>query len=987
MADRARHPFLDALRGDARIRHASLLRLALVLVIAAPSVARAQSQPRPWLDWQTSETEHFALHYPSAYREWALDLAQRMEGVRGQVRQLVGFAPERRVHVVVDDPTNDANGTAFTALDAPTIVLWPTPPNPRSDIGNYAVWEELLATHEFTHVAHLTRPSRNRFQRLLWSLSPVPLGPIATKAPRWVLEGYATFVEGRVTRSGRPNHAWRATLLRQLAVEGRLPRYAELSATGGWQTGSYAYLVGSAYLEWLAQQQGDSSVTALWQRLTARTDRSFDAAFQGVYGASPAEKYGRFAAEVTAGALSLERALTARGLVSGELVQRLQRTTGDPAISPDNRFIALTVRRAEAPSRLVVWKTVEAPDTTLARRRAEAIRRDPEDVPDRQFYPAPRKEIASLLSNDGAPYETPRWMPDNLHLLLTRVMPLTDGTLRPDLFLWSAEDGDLRRVTHGAALRDADPSADGSWAAAVRCAHGWCDLVRVELATGAVRVLQSGSVTRNFYRPRVSKTTGEIAVAEQSGDRWRIARVSPDGGTLRYADPDDGATRYDATFDRDGRTIVCTSERGLIANLERLAPEGAAAERLTSVTGAAIAADVAPDGSLWFLSLQGTGYDLRQIAKPAALASVQPADDAAIAAAVAARLLPPPPPAATRPDSSLRPSLGEVGEERLYGLGPTRLRYLPMTTMGFGGATAGLALVRSDPVGRLGVMLLGVTGSAALPQGFSLVATSHSKLTAVGVEGWTSHEAPSRAFEPAQKMGLDLARAGGALRIERPRVADADLMDLQLALLGEYQRPSGYQAAARAALVGTAERTLRQRDQDTRYQERIWLLGEVGRTEGGQYGRHRGALEIGVGRAASPLTTFTAAYGRIEAGTPAEREDYVVGGFASPLVDPMLDARRVSAPAYPLGTTTGPTFNSYRIEVPLSPVSLFYEGVSVDLFKHPLRSFGAQFATTVPAVAALGTPDVQLLAGLTRAVDEPVKRLWQFYLRVGVRPD
>ena len=159
--------------------------------------------------------------------------------------------------------------------------------------------------------------------------------------------------------------------------------------------------------------------------------------------------------------------------------------------------------------------------------------------------------------------------------------------------VWNAEDGELRRLTRGAALRDADPSADGSWAAAVRCDHGWCDLVRVDLATGAVRVLRAGSVSRNYYRPRVSRTTGEIAVAEQEDDRWRIARVSPETGALRYADPNDAVSRYDATFARDGRTIVATSEAGGIANLERLDTTGTRAIRLTSVTGAAVASDVA----------------------------------------------------------------------------------------------------------------------------------------------------------------------------------------------------------------------------------------------------------------------------------------------------------------------------------------------------------------------------------------------------------
>ena len=153
MADRVRHIRTRIREWDARFRLASLpfsLRrmrtLAFGAFFCAVPAARSWAQgatPRPWLDWYSAETEHFVFHYPSAYRVWTLSLAERIESLRGQVAAIVGYAPARRVHIVVDDPINDPNGYAFTPLDAPTIVLWPVSPDPRSDIGDYAVWQEL----------------------------------------------------------------------------------------------------------------------------------------------------------------------------------------------------------------------------------------------------------------------------------------------------------------------------------------------------------------------------------------------------------------------------------------------------------------------------------------------------------------------------------------------------------------------------------------------------------------------------------------------------------------------------------------------------------------------------------------------------------------------------------------------------------------------------------------------------------------------------
>jgi Tol biopolymer transport system component len=975
---------------DARLGRASLpvsarraaCAVAAALTLLHPPAAQAQ-EVRPWLDWTSLETEHFVFHYPTAYRTWTLALAQRIESVRAQVTPIVGWAPDARVHVVVDDPSNITNGFAYSALDAPAIVLWPSPPNPRQDIGNFRVWQELIATHEYAHIAQLTRPSRNRWQRRLWSLSPVPLGPITTEAPRWVLEGYATYVEGRVTGTGRPNNAWRAAMLRQLALEGRLPSYGQLNGSPAWEGGSSAYLVGSAYLEWLARREGDSSLVAMWRRMTAVTTRSFGEAFTGVYGDSPAVLYGRFTAEITAEAFRLERGMRQEGLIEGALVQRLQRTTGDPAISPDGRFVALTVRHQDAPSQLVVWRTASEPDTAARRRNAELTRRDPDDVPDRRFYPPPRRAVISLMASDGAPYETPRWFADNRHVLLTRNVPAADGTVRADLYVWSAEDGDLRRVTHGAGLRDADPSPDGSWAAATRCEHGWCDLVRVDLTTGTSTVLLAGSVERNYYRPRVAAATGEIVAGEQSGDRWRVIRVSSADGAWRYADPEDGVSRYDATWTPDGASIVVTSEATGIANLERLDAERGV-HRLTSVTGAAVAADVAPDGAIWFLSLQAGGFDLRRLGDSAR--AVPPGVPASLA--LADSLAPILPPRLLRLpfDSSARPRRRVIGEEEPYGLGPSRFRYLPGATSGYGGTAFQLAIVRSDPVGRLGAQLLVSAGAGALPAGLAATVNSRVSRTELHATAWISHEAPSSEYGPALADALDLHRAGGAVGFRRRHAGDGGDALFALTLLGESQRATGFESSTRGAGVLALNFVRRQRDDATRYVESLSALGEAGSTAGGGYFRQRAALAIGVAARSEPLTTLRLAYGSVGGGGGAARERFVVGGTSGPLMDPELDARRVEAPAYPLGSTVGSSFAAYRVGVPVAPLELYYAGASTDAFQHPLRSYGAEWRQRASAIPALGMPDVALVAGIARAVDEPVKGTWRFYMTIAIQP-
>jgi hypothetical protein len=171
-----------------------------------------------------------------------------------------------------------------------------------------------------------------------------------------------------------------------------------------------------------------------------------------------------------------------------------------------------------------------------------------------------------------------------------------------------------------------------------------------------------------------------------------------------------------------------------------------------------------------------------------------------------------------------------------------------------------------------------------------------------------------------------------------------------------------------------------------RYVLQLSALGELGNTAGGRYARQRSSLLFGTARGFRSLATARFAYGTIGMGDGKERESYVVGGFRSALVEPLFDARRVDAPAYPLGSATGANFASYRVGLPIEPIEIFYSGVTTDFFQTQLRAYGAEFRQRVPAVAALGTPEVDVVTGFARARDEPVRGNWRYYVSFALRP-
>ncbi len=77
----------------------SLARLralaAGAVLLVAPRSGDTQVPVRPFLDWRTVETEHFAFHFARELEEWTLGVAEQIESVRSTVGAIVGNVPRR----------------------------------------------------------------------------------------------------------------------------------------------------------------------------------------------------------------------------------------------------------------------------------------------------------------------------------------------------------------------------------------------------------------------------------------------------------------------------------------------------------------------------------------------------------------------------------------------------------------------------------------------------------------------------------------------------------------------------------------------------------------------------------------------------------------------------------------------------------------------------------------------------------------------------
>ena len=961
----------------------------VLFVLLVPAAARAQPSVRPTADWRTVETDHFVVHYPAELAAWTEPMVRRLESIHEAVSAAVGFEPGGRTTVLVDDPNGQSNGVSF----GPVIYLYPTPPGPTSEIGENRGWAEMLTVHEYAHSAHLTRPTRNPLDRVLFSLFPFPVQPLAVRTPRWAIEGYATYLEGKLTGSGRPHGTWRPAVLRKWALEGKLPRYDELNRRDGEWEGSMAYLAGSAFVEWLVERKGEDALRDLWARMTARQRRSFDDAFSGVFGGPPVELYSEFTVDVTGKAMTARMRLRSAGVVAGEMFQRLGSISADPAASPDGEMLAVTISPPRRPSRIVIWST--APDTAGARRDREERERmlaaDPQDVPAIDWRPRPLEPLATLGPAGGRGHREPRFLPDGERLLVVRSEGLGDGRARGDLFAWTWRTGEMRRITRGAGIRSADPTPDGRSAIADRCLNGICDLVRVDLETGAVELVAAGAPDAPFFRPRVSPDGTRVAVSVQQPDGWRTAIVDLASGApatadaagatvgvgpLRFVGPDDGASRFTPAWLPGGDALVAVSDAGGVHDIERIELATGAARPLTRVIGAAMAPEPDPAGRwIWFLTLESRGNDVRRIAADAAPLDSAPALDYGLAPAA---------PDVPPPGESF--ALAPLPAVRPYGLGPRQHTILPRGSIASSGAALGVTVAGTDPVGRLIWTVDGVVGTEEAWRGGAASAAWRRFAPEILATAFTARQDPSEqdAVRPA---GLDAEYAGVGLAValERDLLSRSARIEigatggrLDASLAPDGTRALAYaETSARALatpgkwrLVGGAE-----------------LHASAGSTPGGEdWKRALTGLSFSAGRTRGALRVESV-HGWISDDAP-EWETFAAGGVLSPLVDPSLLPQRLPLPAVPLGYVAGERIWTLRIEGRTSAgvIPFWWAGTAGDELGDWKRVWGIEWRLTRDAVPYLGLPASRIEAGVARILDEPLRQETRGWLSLSFRP-
>lgn len=540
----------------------------------------------PHYDWKAFETAHFRITFPKPLAETAQRSANYMEQAYGILTQKLNWIPDSKIHVLVIDNSDAANGLA-SAFQRFGIILQVTPPEPWFSTSYYDDWLKLLCFHELTHIINMDATTD------LFAVLRVIFGDVFLPnavLPSWMLEGLAVYMETRLTSAGRGRSPYWEAILRSAVEAGKLgdSSWVPLDRLGGsspyFPGGENAYLFGYQLMNRVAQKSGDDALGEMSSRGGARIPFLINGNIENITGQ---DWYGFWDSWIRDSRARFTRDLEkikAAGATSSEKLTQSGATTLGAAVSPDGAWIAYT-------------------EDSIHQRMGLYLR---------ELKSGKVRHITDKSLGVGK-----AWTPDSRYLIYSAMKRQSVYHSWSDLWVYDRTKGTRYAISDALRAKDPDISRDGKRVTFTLTRGETVGLAIADLTTGIGRV--SLSNIKTIYTP-------------DKWDRVSNPKFSPDGNRIVYSIHRNGAGQEDigeVSLDGNSRTLVkngafnrypafhpsgdlyFTSDLSGVDNLYRYS--GGKPEMRTNVTTALWLPTFSPKGELYASILSHNGWDLARV--------------------------------------------------------------------------------------------------------------------------------------------------------------------------------------------------------------------------------------------------------------------------------------------------------------------------------------------------------------------------------------
>ncbi len=548
--------------------------VAACLLLLFSNSARASFDPS--LTWYTLKTPHFVLHFHQGLESLAQSAAQKLELARALLENDFLAGPKEKIHVILSDVSDSANGSAASWI-RPTIHLLAVPPDSRSELNDYQDYFWNLIIHEYTHIAHLSKtgglPSwSNTVFGKIW----LPNGFL----PSWFSEGLAVHYESFYSDGGRIRSSLYNMFIRTQLLENSFYKIDDISANPTtWPRGKIPYLYGSRFMHWIAKRYGHKYFANLVQNYGEQIiPFALNDVASEELGSSYLQLYSEWLDELKHECTNLVQQIRSSEVTTPKSITSEGEYTGEPLFLDRDNILYLSASSNSKPKLRL-------------------------------------KNVGDLKENkivDLYGYGTLAISPDKKTALVSQIVPYNQFYFFEDLFQVDLKSGNLRQITFGQRLTDPDYSPDGHTVVAIqRFTGGKSALVLLSPSGGnPYRIIYSAPENHVVYTPRFSPDGKSIAFSEQRPEGRDIRILYLESNRLVDVTRD-RALDLDPTYHPEGEYLLFSSDRTGVYNLYAYNISQKTSFQVTNVLTGAFRPAVSPDGQkIVLVSYSTRGYDL-----------------------------------------------------------------------------------------------------------------------------------------------------------------------------------------------------------------------------------------------------------------------------------------------------------------------------------------------------------------------------------------
>lgn len=545
----------------------------------------------PELQWKTFDGDHFIVHYHTGTEQTAHQVYLIAESVYDPISSVYNFWPAKKIHIIVRDHDDIANGASYTHGNK--IEIWAT--SLHTEYRGTHQWLKNVFTHEFTHA--VSRQAALRFPSWLYAFTlqgsesysnpdiQVTV-PYATDViPQWFSEGIAQYEDDQMGYEAfDTNHDM---LLRMAFLDSTEIDYVQMGIFEKGSTGSeLVYNQGYSLVAFISDTFGREKVAELIHYSAEHWHFAFDSAIKGVLHISADSLYTLWHTAQTHTYGAVKDRLEKEGLIEGDSLLNRGFSDSYGTWSPDGKKLAVI-------------------SSSGAYLMYSLFMVDPE---------AEKYEAGDVTFLQGGMSSQVCWSPDGTKLYYSRMERVKETeSYFNDLFCYTLETEEEEQLTEGLRVYNPAISSNEKEMLCVHNTDGAQRIAIVTLATDSIRYLTPRAFGHQYFNPRWSPDGRKIVVCAFTGDDRDILVMNADGSKVTRV-VSTAADERDPCWSADGTSIFYVSDITGIFNVYRYTfAESTTVEQLTNVVGGAFSPSISGDTLLCFSTFSGSGFKLNYL--------------------------------------------------------------------------------------------------------------------------------------------------------------------------------------------------------------------------------------------------------------------------------------------------------------------------------------------------------------------------------------